>query len=267
MAQWLDAHSFETGYRPIPIEEHIVCNGSIYDVKQAYTLLDSSTQLNKRGLCEQKAKALRKVLPSQQKELADPVLNSVIALAHETATSGYGVLVFAGSRGLCETDARLISRAMPQLSELSETVRANRLDVLDELRSLSTGLDHVLEETILYGVAFHHAGMTSEERDIIAEGFDSGTLLVCVATCSLAAGINLPARRVVLHNAKMGRDFVAPAMLRQMRGRAGRQGKSPIGETYLCCRQDDLEQVVELIESELPQVVSCLNSENRRIQR
>jgi hypothetical protein len=76
-----------------------------------------------------------------------------------------------------------------------------------------------------------------------------------------------PARRVILHNCRMGREFVGPSMLRQMRGRAGRQGKAPIGETYLCCRENDLEQVVELMNAELPAVASCLNTENRRIQR
>lgn len=76
-----------------------------------------------------------------------------------------------------------------------------------------------------------------------------------------------PARRVILHNCRMGRDFVGPSMLRQMRGRAGRQGKAPIGETYLCCRENDLEQVVELMNAELPPVASCLSTENRRIQR
>ena len=65
----------------------------------------------------------------------------------------------------------------------------------------------------------------------------------------------------------MGREFVGPALLRQMRGRAGRRGKVPIGETYLCCREGDLEQVVQLMHAELPEVSSCLNFENRRLQR
>lgn len=57
------------------------------------------------------------------------------------------------------------------------------------------------------------AGLTSEERTIVAEAYDQGILKVIVATCSLAAGINLPARRVILHGARMGRDLVGPAML------------------------------------------------------
>lgn len=56
-------------------------------------------------------------------------------------------------------------------------------------------------------------------------------------------------------------------MLRQMRGRAGRQGKSPVGETYLCCREAGLDQVLDLMRAEIPEVSSCLNTENRRIQR
>lgn len=76
-----------------------------------------------------------------------------------------------------------------------------------------------------------------------------------------------PARRVILHNVKMGREYIGPAMLRQMRGRAGRQGKTQLGETYLCCRQPDLEHVLELMHADIPNVSSCLSTENRRIQR
>lgn len=57
------------------------------------------------------------------------------------------------------------------------------------------------------------AGLTTEERDLVATAFDQGTLRVITATCSLAAGINLPARRVILHGARMGADLVGPSML------------------------------------------------------
>jgi DNA polymerase theta len=57
------------------------------------------------------------------------------------------------------------------------------------------------------------AGLTTEEREIVSHAYDDGILKVIVATCSLSAGINLPARRVILHGARMGRDLVAPSML------------------------------------------------------
>ncbi|EWZ44483.1 DNA polymerase theta subunit [Fusarium oxysporum f. sp. radicis-lycopersici 26381] len=268
MARWLEGHCYETRYRPVPIEEHLVYDGNIYPAGSTSSLIKTATQLNSRSTQTQaQMRPIRRIEPSTHKELRDPVLNAVVTLAHETAFAGFGALVFAGSRGMCESDARWISRAMPQPHELKADVVDRRMDLLGELRSLNTGVDPVLEETVLYGVAFHHAGLTTEERDLIAAAYDSGTLLVCVATCSLAAGINLPARRVILHNCRMGREFVGPSMLRQMRGRAGRQGKASIGETYLCSRENDLEQVVELMNAELPPVASCLNTENRRIQR
>ncbi|KAL7961463.1 P-loop containing nucleoside triphosphate hydrolase protein [Trichoderma compactum] len=265
VAKWLNAHSYETRYRPIPIEEHLVCEGKVYHI--GTNGATTQKQLNVEEISKAQIDPTRQIEESSHKEFRDPVLNAVVSLAHETALMGYGALVFAGSRGICESDARLISRVMPQPHEVDSKTMDKRMDLLSELRSLSTGADPVLEETVLSGVAFHHAGLTSEERDLIAEAYDAGTLLICVATCSLAAGINLPARRVILHNARMGREFVGPSMLRQMRGRAGRQGKSPVGETYLCCRQDDLEQVLDLMYADIQEIASCLNTENKRVQR
>ncbi|CRK41039.1 hypothetical protein BN1708_008436 [Verticillium longisporum] len=266
LSTWLEGHSYETKYRPVPVEEHLVYESHVYPAATTSELLKTANQLKHVSQPTQsEAMAIRRIEPSVHRELKDPVVNSVVALAAETARAGYGALVFAGSRGACETDAKLIARVLPQQEEVESTVFDKRVGLLAELRSLSTGLDAALEETIPSGVAFHR--LTTEERELIANAYDNGILKVCVATCSLAAGINLPARRVILHNARMGRDFVGPSMLRQMRGRAGRKGKDEVGETYLCCRKDDLEQVVDLMHSEVPQLTSGLNSDKQRIQR
>ncbi|PBP19562.1 P-loop containing nucleoside triphosphate hydrolase [Diplocarpon rosae] len=191
---------------------------------------------------------------------------------------GY-ILELLATKLLClEQDVQLIGMSAT-LQQVESLIMDRRSELLNDLRSTNTGLDQVLEKTIPAGVAFHHAGLTTEERDLIATAFDEGVVKVIVATCSLAAGINLPARRVILHGARMGADLVGPSMLqpfviilltlgrRQMRGRAGRKGKDEIGETYLCCQKSDLEAVAELMEAELPCVESCLVSDKIGIKR
>ncbi|KAI0537609.1 P-loop containing nucleoside triphosphate hydrolase protein [Xylaria digitata] len=269
VSTWLHAHMYKTFYRPIPVEEHLVHEGKIYPASSTRSILKTASQLrqNSGSALQLDSQPVRTIQPSQHKEFQDPVVNAVVALANETVRSGYGVLVFCSSRQGCESDALFISRVLPQANELDPTILEKRSDLLGDLRSLPTGLDPKLAEAILAGVAFHHAGMTTEERDLISTAYDRGVLKVVVATCSLAAGINLPARRVILHNARMGRDLIGPSMLRQMRGRAGRKGKDEIGETYLCCRKCDLEDVVDLMHADLPQVSSGLTTDKRRIQR
>ncbi|KAK7745282.1 hypothetical protein SLS53_002777 [Cytospora paraplurivora] len=267
LASWLQGHFYETHYRPVPIEEHLVYDGRIYAAGTTSRLIKTVCQADGTRPSQAGVAAIGSIAVSDAQELKDPVLNSVVALTNETVRAGYGVLVFASSRAGCESDALIISRVLPQSYEGNVDIQEQRADLLGDLRSLPGGLDPVLEKTIPQGVAFHHAGLTIEERDLIANAYDSGSIKVCVATCSLAAGINLPARRVILHNARMGRDLVGPSMLRQMRGRAGRKGKDEVGETYLCCRQKDIEEVVDLMQAELPKITSCLMTGKQRIQR
>ncbi|RAL66940.1 hypothetical protein DID88_007722 [Monilinia fructigena] len=246
LARWLNnAKFYISNYRAVPVEEHLVFENAVYPASSSN----------------------RRIQTSQHKELSNPLLNSVVALANETARGGYGVLVFCSSRLGCERDAIVISQVLPPPDAVNPILMNRRYDLLNDLRNTSSGLDHVLEKTVPMGVAFHHAGLTTEERDLVAAAYDEGILKVMVATCSLAAGINLPARRVILHGARMGSDLVGPSMLRQMRGRAGRKGKDEIGETYLCCQKSDLEAVAELMEAEIPSVESCLVPGKRGIKR
>lgn len=156
MAQWLGGHCYETRYRPVPIEEFLVYDGGIYPAGSTSSLIKTATQLSDRIPSTQgRPRPVRRIESSIQKELRDPVLNAVVTLSHETAISGFGALVFAGSRDTCESDARWISRTMPEPHELSPALLDRRMGLLGELRSLNTGVDPVLEETVMYGVAFH----------------------------------------------------------------------------------------------------------------
>lgn len=155
MARWIDGHSYETKYRPVPIHEHLVYEGKVYPAASTGSLVKVATQLSTQRSTQESATPTKQIESSEHKEFKDPVLNAVVTLAHETASTGFGALIFAGSRGVCETDARWIARVMPQAHDISPALLDKRMDLLSDLRSLATGVDPVLEETILFGVAFH----------------------------------------------------------------------------------------------------------------
>lgn len=155
MAEWLGGHSYETRYRPVPIHEYLVFEGKVYPAASTSNLIKMATQLQSQKSTQCEVSPMKHIESSEHKEFRDPVLNAVVTLAHETASAGFGVLVFAGSRSQCEWDARWISRVMPQPHEIDPELLDKRMDFLGDLRSLSTGIDPVLEETVLLGVAFH----------------------------------------------------------------------------------------------------------------
>jgi len=158
LATWLEGHSYETNYRPIPIEEYLVYDGYIYPASAASVLTKTATQFRSTQPSTQttnSAQPTRMIQSSSDKELKDPIINAVVSLASETVRAGYGVLVFASSRSGCEADAEIISKAMPGPDELDPAIRFQRLELLSDLRNLSTGIDPTWEKTIPYGVVFH----------------------------------------------------------------------------------------------------------------
>jgi helicase len=126
------------------------------------------------------------------------------------AKDGGSVLVFCGSKRNVRATALAIaaSRGAP----------TRGVDV-DDLR-------HVHQTCLAAGVGLHYKDW--EHKHEAEQGFRNRTLDVLVATTTVAAGVNLPARAVVVRDTDIGRDKLNVATVQQMFGRAGRIGA---GET------------------------------------
>ena len=98
-----------------------------------------------------------------------------------------------------------------------------------------------------------------EERRGVEVAYRAGALLVLTATSTLAAGVNLPARRVILRSLWQGIGNVPRAQYLQMVGRAGRAGQSAVGESFIIGKgMREWSDICALITAPIPVVHSQL---------
>ena len=153
------------------------------------------------------------------------------------------VLIFRRSRRLAQSTALKLASFFEKtkLSLLFPRARkiAQELISIDEPSPLTEELASVVSK----GVAFHHAGLTLEERRIIEKAFRNREIGVIVATPTLGAGINLPARRVIIehyiYDPLYGRQRITVSQYKQRGGRAGRPGLDQVGEALLIARSKE----------------------------
>ncbi|SDJ68180.1 Replicative superfamily II helicase [Halovenus aranensis] len=100
--------------------------------------------------------------------------------------------------------------------------------------------DNTLRKSVLDGVGFHHAGLSRSDRNRIEEWFREGKIKLLFSTSTLAWGVNLPARCVVIrdtryHDPLEGEVEMSPLDILQMLGRAGRPGYDDRGYAWVVC--------------------------------
>nr|XP_033330017.1 DNA polymerase theta isoform X2 [Megalopta genalis] len=243
LAEWLNAELYKTDFRPIPLNEQCKINKNIYDNK----------------LC-----LIRTLMPMPELTMD---IDDIFHLCIETISDGHSVLIFCTTKNWCEKLAEQIAAAFYKLgrenTSLGTTLR-QQLDAtlisetLEQLKRSPTGLDNVLKRTVSFGIAFHHAGLTMDERDIIEGSFRSGSLRVLVATSTLSSGVNLPARRVIIRSPMFGGRLLDSLTYKQMIGRAGRMGKDTAGESILMCKPNEQKAAELLLSANLKPIMSCL---------
>ncbi len=183
----------------------------------------------------------------EKKKIEKKHENNLISLVLETIEKDKQVIIFNRSKNSAEKTAEDIAKVLN--AERSEELNILAEEIESTLES-PTKQCKKLAKLVRKGVAFHHSGLVSKQREIIEKGFREGLLKVISATPTLAAGINLPAYKVIIKDYKRyfkrGMTPIPVIEYWQMSGRAGRPGKEQEGVSVLCASTD--EEVERLVE-------------------
>ena len=169
---------------------------------------------------------------------------------------GGQMLIFVNSRKKSEELAEKISIFLKDNGYLrDETVEAEDDPYAERVNSL-----------IMNGVSFHHAGLSTNIRNQVEVLFKERRISTIVATPTLAAGVNLPARCVVVRDITRYQDgrsiYLSAREVFQMLGRAGRPGLDPYGEALIyAASPQSYEHAQDYMEMEVEPTMSSAGSQ------
>ena len=238
LASWLEAELLKSDFRPVKLYQ-----GVAYDSKI--------------------------IFPAYKTIELDKNLELEEAIVSDTLKIGKQILIFCSTRKSTEALAERLSKIVGSKLGKSD---------IELLRKLSEEIENILEvpteqckrlaRCVKNGVSFHHSGLVGRQRRLIEENFRNGLIKVLVATTTLAAGVDLPAFRVLIKEAKRyhplyGSIYIPTLEYYQMIGRAGRPRYDSFGESIIIAKnEDDAEELKErFIFGEPEPITSKLASE------
>lgn len=214
LARWMDAELVTSEWRPVDLRPGVFYNGRI-KFHESFRTVECVSKFDDLNLCM------------------------------DTISEGGQCLVFVSSRKNAEAFAKRAASAF-QLENSALKELSDRLTKLAE-----TDNDKLLAACVESGAAFHHAGLKREARTVVEEGFRKGHIRCISSTPTLAAGLNMPARRVIIRDYRRftSGEGMVPIPVReyhQMAGRAGRPHLDPYGEAVLIAKDDqDVEALFD----------------------
>ncbi len=248
--------------RPIPLRHHYFVNDRIYDTFRAGRKRGASQEHRERAaqalagvpnpdviMLERRARQRNRVTGRGRRMASDVRLrwpSRPQVVAELAAREWLPAIIFVFSRQGCEQAVEQLVRAGVRLTDRSERDEiATLVDTLvadlpeEDLRVLGFP---AWRSALMSGVAAHHAGMVPAFKEIVELLFQRGLLKVVVATETLALGINMPARTVVIERLEKfdGESHVmlTPGEYTQLTGRAGRRGIDRVGHAVVLYQRD-----------------------------
>jgi helicase len=214
IAEWLKAQYVITEWRPVNLKEGVL-------LQEEIQFKDGSAR-----------------------KIDQPTSNDAVNLAMNVVKTGGQALVFASSRknaaGLAKKIADHTGEVLSKPAKRALQVESEKILSADE----KTRLSESLSQLVRCGVAFHHAGLAGPHRKLIENLFKQGKIKVLTATPTLAFGVNLPARTVIVQDYRRyepgyGNYPISVLEYKQMAGRAGRPKYDKNGESILIAKTAD----------------------------
>ncbi|XP_034779648.2 helicase POLQ-like isoform X1 [Acipenser ruthenus] len=247
LQKFLKAENYSSDFRPVQLKEYVKLSDCIYEVDC------------KEEDCFKFSRPLSFKYSSNMKKM-DP--DHLIALVTEVIPM-HSCLMFCPTKKNCENVAGMICKYLNKC--FIQHREKEKTDLLDEIRSAGNGsICSVLKQTVPFGIAYHHSGLTNDERKLIEEAYSAGVLCLLTCTSTLAAGVNLPARRVILRSPYVATEFLKRNQYKQMVGRAGRAGIDTSGESILILQEKDKLLAKALVSRPLENCYSNLMHDNRK---
>lgn len=220
IALWLDAVHIKSEWRPVKLDTYVFHSSSLYSTGSSLKVSRKRPDFDCSGKEE------------------DAILRDSLGMDAQC-------LVFVNTRKRATSLAKRMSgvtaRALgkDEIEELKKRAKA-LMDTEREITDTSKELSSFIEK----GAAYHHAGLTDSMRRKVEAGFKDGYIKMIAATPTLAAGVNLPARRVIVRDVfrfdgARGMIPISVLEVKQMCGRAGRPGYDPMGEAFIIASTKD----------------------------
>jgi len=172
--------------------------------------------------------------------------DATLDLCFDTLKKEKQAIVFVNTKQSAEKTAEEIAKKITNLKN-KEKLEKLAKEVLSALPRPTKQCER-LSECIKKGVAFHHAGLTHKQKEIIEDNFREGLIKIICATPTLAYGVDLPAFRVILKDLRRyssrGLTFIPVLEYLQMSGRAGRPKFDSFGESIAIAKNRTMKKEI-----------------------
>ncbi|HOT07548.1 MAG: putative ski2-type helicase [Methanosaeta sp. PtaB.Bin039] len=218
IADWLGAEMIISQWRPVRLREGILLKG-------------------------------KAIFPDGEEDVPGQCRDETLDLVRDTLGQGGQLLIFENSRRNAEATAIRLAASLGQCGSPNPDKARKLAERISGLGESETA--RRLAGCLACGTAFHHAGLLAEQRAAVEQGFRENAISVIASTPTLAAGLNLPARRVLIksyrrYEAGAGMLPIPVIEYRQMSGRAGRPGLDPYGESLILAKnQAEAREVMD----------------------